>query len=108
MKAQDSVKTIRFIHRMSGLFLVPLMLLKLMSGFSMVNKLGLFQYETAAGIHLAVFIDIPLLLLFFFHAVYGILRILMPRLRNKQRAMLVSTGIAFVFFAIAMAFIYIV
>ena len=83
MKVQTAQRLVRFMHRLSGLLLIPLMLIKLLSGYGLVNKVTLFDYSAASKMHLSRWLDIPLLLFVIFHASFGVLRVLLPKIKNK-------------------------
>lgn len=108
MELQAMMKNMRFMHRLSGLLLIPLILLKILSGYGLVDKIPFFQYATAVKYHVAQLIDIPLLLFFLMHGAFGVLRIILPKLKNKTRSIVITFLIAFLFFALAIAFLYIV
>ena len=108
MNTQQQMKWIRSVHRLTGLGLMPLLLLKLLTGFNMVGKFDLMPYENAAGIHLGAYIDIPLLFCFFFHGALGMLRLLWPRLKHKKPAFIISMTVAALLSAAAIAFLYMI
>jgi succinate dehydrogenase/fumarate reductase cytochrome b subunit len=108
MNTQQQMKWIRSAHRLTGLLLIPLLGLKLLTGFNMVGKFELLAYENAAGIHLGAYVDIPLLFCFFFHGALGILRLMWPRLKKKMSGFIISITAATLLFLIALTFLYLV
>jgi len=106
MNRQQIMKIVRTAHRLTGLLLIPLVLLKLLTGFNMVGKLDLLIYEKASSIHLGAYIDIPLLFCFIFHGSLGILRMLLPGLKHKERGIFISLGMAALLSVSALVFLY--
>jgi len=90
--AQASI--IRIFHRWSGLILILLVGLKILSGYRLIP----FR-------HVTVWVDIPLVFFFIFHASYGLLKIRMVRLQKKNQAFLFTNIIGgFIF----LVYIYII
>jgi len=68
----------------------------------------LFNQTLGYKIHYSIWIDIPLIFLFIFHAAYGILKITMPKNNQKKpAAFLIANCGAMALFIAAMLFIYI-
>lgn len=107
MQNKRVVKGIYQFHRWSGMLLILLVGLKLISGFSIAGNLELFAQKTGYRIHYAQVVDIPLLFCFIMHAAYGILKGLWARVSlNKQSSALITTVVGFLVFALSILFIY--
>ena len=78
---------IRLFHRWSGLLLILLIGLKILSGYGLIDF-----------VHVTVWVDIPLIFFFVFHASYGILKILMPRIKRKWQAFFITNLIGLIIF----------
>jgi succinate dehydrogenase/fumarate reductase cytochrome b subunit len=109
MKSNTPSVLIRIFHRWSGLLLIIFVSLKLLSGFIIAGDLDILNLSTGYRIHYAKFVDIPLIFFFIFHALYGILKIIMSRgIRNKMMAFTVTTIFGIVIFIISVIYIYII
>jgi hypothetical protein len=106
MKETTPAVLIRRFHRWSGLALILLVSLKLISGFRLAGAIG-FPAEAAAGrMHFSAWVDAPLMFFFIFHAAYGILKILMPKISRKAGAFLFASIAAFLVFLTSILSIY--
>lgn len=104
-----SIVLVRRFHRWSGLLLIILVGLKMISGYSIAGNLSIFDPSVGFKIHYAKWVDVPLLFLFTFHALYGILKILMTKgVTNRPMAFVVTTLLGFVFFSMSIVIIYFV
>ena len=100
---------IRFFHRWTGLLLIVFVGLKIISGYAIVGNLAILNPETGYHIHYALWIDIPLMLIFIFHAAYGILKINIPKNNEKKRkAFIITNCLALLVLTVAMIGIYLV
>ena len=100
---------IQSFHKWSGIFLVLFVTLKIISGYIISGALAPFDISKAYLIHYAKWVDIPLLFLFIFHAIYGILKgVTKFRTRNKPSVFWLTTLLATVLFTIMIVFIYFV
>lgn len=78
---------VRNFHKYSGLLLILLVSLKLLTGFETQQKLGLLPGVLALRWHTRLWIDLPLTALFLFHASYGLFKIFLVRgIVNRARA----------------------
>jgi succinate dehydrogenase/fumarate reductase cytochrome b subunit len=83
MQPTTIVTWVRKFHRVSGLALIVVVALKILSGYAVTGRLAFWNPEQATLIHTAKLIDVPLVFLFIFHSLYGIYKILQPRFLNK-------------------------
>jgi hypothetical protein len=98
MRETTPVQIIRHVHRWSGVALILLVGMKMLSGFRLAG-LSPFPGEAAARwMHFSRWVDVPLLLLFSVHASYGVLRIRMSRIRRKVPAFMVASAVALAVF----------
>jgi succinate dehydrogenase/fumarate reductase cytochrome b subunit len=104
---KSTVSLIRFIHRWTGILLIVLVGLKIISGYIITGNLSLLNQESGYKIHYAMWLDIPLVLIFTFHAAYGILKIYIPKSNEKKKkAFVITSVLALLVFAASMIFIY--
>jgi succinate dehydrogenase/fumarate reductase cytochrome b subunit len=90
---------IQLFHRWSGLCLILLIGIKLLSGFVLSGKIQLLNEKSASWMHFSKWVDLPLLFFFLFHAAYGVLKIAMSKgIQNKDRALILTNVIAGVLF----------
>lgn len=81
-------------HRFSGLTLIILLALKILTGFAMVGKITIMKSSLAHSIHTHPLLDISILLLFVFHALYGLHKIFSPKIdRSKHKTLFVTLNI---------------
>jgi succinate dehydrogenase/fumarate reductase cytochrome b subunit len=106
MRDSTALSAIRFLQRSSGLCLFLILVLKFISGFSITGSLNLFSTDRAVSIHLAKWVDVPLILFIMIHAANGILKIRLGKgIKHKPRALLIANGIALILFLIAVLFL---
>jgi hypothetical protein len=101
MKETTPVQIIRPVHRWSGLLLILLVGMKMVSGLRLTGAAPFPGEAAARWMHFSRWVDVPLVLLFSVHAAYGVLRLRMAVLRNKVRAFTIASAAAlavFVFF----------
>ena len=99
MRDQTVLAAIRSLHRWSGLCLFPFLAIKIVTGFSITGSLNLFSTSRAVFLHLALWIDIPLILLIMVHATYSVLKIRLGKgIAHKTRAFCIANGIALILF----------
>jgi len=109
MAKTSSGAFINAFHRWSGLLLIIFMALKILSGYSAAGLLPVFSIRTGSMIHYAIWVDIPLLFLFLYHAVYGILKIVTKfNTRNKPSVFWLTTLVATFLFVVFVVLIYLV
>jgi len=109
MEPRAQAAFVRSFHKYSGLLLILLVGLKLFSGFETHQKFGLLPGIQAMRWHTRAWIDLPLTLLFLFHASYGILKISMIRgIGNRGRAFLCANLVPGILFLLSLAFIYVI
>ena len=107
MRSNRQATVIRIFHRWSGIALIVFLALKMLSGYSMTGQMGVFVQEVGYRIHFSAWVDAPLLFLFTFHALYGILKILLSAgLKNKKGAFLIVNVMGAVLFVLSILFIY--
>ena len=107
MRDQTALSAIRFLHRSSGLCLFPVLVLKIVSGFSITGSLNWFSTSRAVSIHLAEWIDVPLVLFIAIHAANGILKIRLGKgITHKTRALLIANGVALILFLVTVLFVF--
>ncbi|MBN2542647.1 hypothetical protein JXI42_07240 [bacterium] len=103
-------KIIWNFHRASGLLLIILVFSKLVTGFSMTGHLEILESGISHSLHTSPFLDVPLVLLFTFHALYGILKGVLAKVdKSKQKALFIifnAVGVVIVVFSLL--FIYVI
>jgi succinate dehydrogenase/fumarate reductase cytochrome b subunit len=109
VREMKQIVFVRRFHRWSGLLLIIFVGLKMISGYSIAGNLSIFDPSVGYRIHYATWVDIPLLFLFTFHALYGILKVSMTQgITKKPWAFIVTTLLGFVIFSISLVMIYLV
>jgi len=109
MEPRAQAAFVRSFHKYSGLLLILLVSLKLFSGFESYQKFGLLPGVQALRWHTRVWIDLPLTLLFLFHASYGILKIFILRgIANRPRAFALANLLPGLLFLLILIFMYVV
>ena len=97
---------IKKVHQYSGLALIFLIFSKILSGFILTGQIEL-STDAAYLFHFAKWIDIPLIILFTIHSVYGIIKIFTkPRDRNKPRVFWIINSAAIAIILLALYVIY--
>ena len=108
MKPQAQAAFVRSFHKYSGLLLIGLVSLKLFTGLESRQKIGLLPGIWAMRWHTKTWIDLPLTLLFLFHASYGILKISIVRgVANRARAFALANLVPGLLFLLLLFFIYV-
>jgi hypothetical protein len=79
MKQSEPNQIVRILHRWSGMLLIVVILIKILSGWSAVGYPG----KVPAQFHVTFWVDVPLLFLFILHALYGIFKIIQAPVKNK-------------------------
>ena len=106
MKRFTPIIFVRLFHRWSGILLIVFVGLKILSGYSVTGEMGIFSQKTAYRIHLADWVDGPLLFLFIFHSLYGLFKIVNQYLgKGRTTVFWVFTSLAVVLFLLALIFI---
>jgi len=94
------------VHRISGVILIALIALKIITGYGIIEKFGSEHIEFHRALHRNVFLDAVLFLLFTYHAIYGLRTILIDLGFRRERLLFwVSNGVGFVIF-ILLVFIF--
>ncbi len=106
MKETTPAAAIRLFHRWSGIALMLLVTVKLLTGFRLTGAIGFPAQALAGRLHFSDLVDAPLMFFFIFHASYGLLKILMPKITRKARAFLFTNIVASLVFLTGIAFIY--
>lgn len=75
-------------HRISGIGLIILISLKILTGFSMIGKITIMDSSLSHSIHVNPWLDIPILFLFIFHALYGLFKIFSRIMERDKHKML--------------------
>jgi len=90
------------IHRISGLILIALMAIKIITGYGILGHLGYENIETMRKFHRnPFFVDIPIFLLFIYHAIYGLRTALIDLgLRREKLLFWVSNILGFILFIV--------
>ena len=87
------------VHRISGLILIALMVIKIITGYGILGHLGYENIEPLRKFHRNPFVEVPLFLLFIYHAIYGIRTALIDLgLRREKLLFWVSNILGFVLF----------
>ena len=87
------------IHRISGLILIALMVIKIITGYGILGRLGYENIEPMRSFHRNPFVEVPLFLLFIYHAIYGLRTTLIDLgLRREKLLFWVSNILGFVLF----------
>jgi len=94
MKAGQSGGLIRSIHKWTGLGLILLIAAKLVSGFTMAGAIEFVGDRMAGLLHFSKWIDVPLVIGFTIHALYGILRAFWSRIQSKDLAFYITSVLA--------------
>ncbi|MBN2371435.1 MAG: hypothetical protein JXO72_13210 [Vicinamibacteria bacterium] len=72
-------------HRVSGVILIVLMGIKITTGFGILGRFGAGAIEAMRSLHREPALDLPLLFLFIYHALYGLRTILIDMGLKKER-----------------------
>lgn len=90
-------------HRVSGVILIVLMGIKIATGFGIMGRFGAGAIEPMRALHRELALDLPLLGLFVYHAIYGLRTILVDLgLRKEKPLFWISTLLgALLFFWLA-------
>ncbi len=97
---------IKQFHRYSGLVLILLVGLKIFSGYILTQQIEM-DGKVGVLLHFAKWIDIPLIILFTVHSVYGVIKFFItPQERNKPHIFWSINGVAIAIILIAFYFIY--
>ena len=89
------------IHRISGLILIALMVMKIITGYGILGHFGYENIEPLRKLHRTPFLEVPLFLLFIYHAMYGLRTSLIDLgLRREKLLFWGSNILGFVFFVI--------
>lgn len=109
MSKTSSGAFINTFHKWSGLLLILFIALKILSGYAVYGMPSIFSRSTGGAIHFARWVDIPLLFLFIYHAVYGVLKVFTKfNTRNKPVVFWLTTLVATFLFVILVLFVYLV
>jgi succinate dehydrogenase/fumarate reductase cytochrome b subunit len=107
MQPAQTVRWIQKLHRISGISLIIFITLKLLSGNAIAGFLNIFTQKTAYLIHYAKWIDIPLVFLFIFHSLFGLLKISFSSIvKNKVKGFYITLIIGCVLFILYILFVY--
>jgi succinate dehydrogenase/fumarate reductase cytochrome b subunit len=107
MKETTPTVLIRHFHRWSGLTLILLVAIKLISGFRLSGAIGFPSEAIANPMHFSHWVDVPLVFFFLFHSAYGVLKVLMAGgVQKKVRAFVIANAIAFFLFVSCIVVIY--
>ena len=100
---------IQWFHKWSGIPLIVLIVLKIISGYAGEGNVVFISPQTGYLIHASAWVDVPLLFLFILHAAYGILKnITRFETRNKPVVFWTTTILALIVFFVAVCFIFII
>jgi succinate dehydrogenase/fumarate reductase cytochrome b subunit len=94
MKAGQSAAIIRAVHKWTGLTLILLVGAKLISGFAMAGAIEFVGDRAASLFHFSKWVDVPLVVAFSFHALYGVLRAFWTKIRKKDLAFVIASILA--------------
>jgi len=106
MKQTTPVQIVRNFHRWSGILLIFLVGIKILTGFNAAGNISLLSVSLAYQLHYAVLIDVSLLFFFISHAVYGLFKMVSGKSANKIKLFWLMTAAIFVLFIFAVVFIY--
>jgi succinate dehydrogenase/fumarate reductase cytochrome b subunit len=106
MPPMTIVTWVRKFHRVTGLALIVVVALKILSGYAVTGRVRIWDSEGGSLIHLSKWIDAPLLFLFTFHSLYGIYKMLQPHVMNKALLFWILNAIGSVLFIGAIVGIY--
>lgn len=105
MKPATPIQFVRSFHRWSGVLLILLIGLKMISGFNAAGQIQWMPVSLAYRLHYAVWIDIPLMFLFIAHAFYGLYKMVQTQKTNRVSLFWWTNGIILLVFALsALAF----
>lgn len=83
MKASNPLQIIRPVHQWTGLVLFVLIVAKLLSGYTRAGYIQLFNQQQSAWFHFSKWVDVPLLIGFSFHGLYGLMRLFLHKITKK-------------------------
>ena len=106
MKPTTPMRFIRVFHRWSGVLLIFIVGLKIVSGLSAAGQIMLLPVSGAYSLHLSAFLDTPLLFLFYFHALYGLFKIFQGKIQKKVLIFWFTNVIGLLLFAWSILVIY--
>jgi succinate dehydrogenase/fumarate reductase cytochrome b subunit len=106
VKPSTPAKIVRLTHRWTGLFLIVLLTLKMLSGLSAAGKIGLMSPAWAYRIHYTPFLDVPLILAGLVHALYGIYKIIQGWFSRKDILFIVINTAALLLSGYAILMVY--
>ena len=87
------------VHRISGVILIALIALKIITGYGIIEEFGSEHIEFYRALHKNKPLDALLFLLFTYHAIYGLRTILVDLgLRRERLLFWVSNALGFVLF----------
>jgi succinate dehydrogenase/fumarate reductase cytochrome b subunit len=72
-------------HRVSGVILIVLMGIKIATGLGIMGRFGVNVIETMRALHREPALDLPLLGLFIYHALYGLRTIAIDMGLKRER-----------------------
>jgi succinate dehydrogenase/fumarate reductase cytochrome b subunit len=108
MKNTTPMRFIRVFHRWSGISLILIVALKILSGLSAAGRIMFLPVSRAYALHLTAWLDVPLLLLFYFHALYGLYKIMQGKIQKKVLLFWCANIIGLLLFVWSIVFIYII
>jgi hypothetical protein len=108
MKPTTPMRFIRVFHRWSGISLILIISLKILSGLSAAGRIMTIPVSQAYALHFAAWLDVPLLLLFYFHALYGLFKIIQGKIQNKVLLFWCTNIIGVLLFVWSILFIYMI
>ena len=93
------------VHRISGVILIVLMVIKIITGYGILGHFGYENIEPLRKLHNNAFMNVPLLLLFIYHGIYGFRTILIDLgLRREKLLFWCSNILGFILFVLVIYF----
>ena len=108
MKPIKPGMVIQLFHKWSGMLLILLIGMKILSGYASIGATAVLSPQAGYLVHTSAWLDIPLLLIVILHIAYGILKnVTSFQTRNKPSVFWITTLVAVAVFVLISGLVYI-
>ena len=108
MKPTTPVRFIRVFHRWSGVLLIFIVGIKIVTGLNAAGQILMLPRAGSHSLHLSASLDVPLLFLFYFHSLYGLFKIFQSKIQKKVMIFWCTNAVGILLFIWSVLVIYLI